>query len=361
MSSTGLARYGFDAWWQAEAHAARAAEIDLGRVVAEPRGQWRVATTEGEISARLAGRLRQQGRSEPVLRPAVGDWVILRPAAEGAQERVVERVLPRRSKIARKAPGRIVREQVVAANVDTVIVLSALGRDVNERRLERLCAIAWAGGARPVIVLNKADLCPDRAPYVERAKRSAPAVDVQVVSALTGLGLEALDRYLEPGRTVALLGTSGAGKSTLLNRWLGEQAVATGTLDSAGKGRHTTTARQLWLVPSGAAVLDTPGLREVGLWAGDEGLCAAFADISRLAAACRFADCQHSNEPGCAVIEARSAGTLDPARLEAWRRLCVEQQLIGERVDRDAAQARRTAEKRGARALRSRLRGKGRR
>jgi len=361
MSSAALARYGFDAWWQAEAHAAATAEADLGRVVAEPRGQWRVATAAGEISARLDVRLRRKGSSEPMLRPAVGDWVVLRPAAEGAQERVVERVLPRRSKIARKAPGRIVREQVVAANVDLVLVLSALGRDVNERRLERLCAIAWAGGARPVIVLNKADLCAEPAPYVERVKRAAPAVDVHVVSALTGLGLEALDRYLEPGRTVALLGTSGAGKSTLVNRWLGAQTVATGALDSAGKGRHTTTARQLWIVPRGAAVLDTPGLREVGLWAGDEGLCAAFADISRLAAACRFTDCRHDNEPGCAVLEARSAGSLDPARLEAWRRLCAEQQLVGQQLDRDAALARRTAEKRGARALRSRLHGKGRR
>jgi ribosome biogenesis GTPase len=351
-----LASVGLDARWEAAAREAGAALDRLARVTSEQRGQWEVATQAGPALAVLAGRWQRAMAGGGEDRPAVGDWVVLREPA--GDSRVIEAVLPRRTKLARKAAGRVAREQVVAANVDVVFVVAALGRDVNERRIERFTAIAWNGGATPELVLTKADLVPDPAPYVARAMRAAPGVAVHVVSVVTGAGLDAL--ALVPGRTVALLGTSGAGKSTLVNRWLGRHLLETAAVRGDGKGRHTTTSRHLVPLPSGAVVIDTPGLREVGLWTGDDGLAQTFEDVSAVAVACRFSDCHHQAEPQCAVRAAVTAGVLDPVRVEAWRSLTREQEHIDRQADPALTQEARAGARRGAKALRKRLREKGR-
>jgi ribosome biogenesis GTPase len=247
---------------------------------------------------------------------------------------------------------------VVAANVDVVIIVCAMGRDVNVHRIERFVTLARAGGALPVLVLNKADTVDDPAPHVERARQAAPGVELHVVSARTGGGLDALQAHLAPGRTIVLLGTSGAGKSTIVNRWLGADALSTGALGAAGKGRHTTTGRQLLLLPSGAAVIDTPGLREVGLWGADEGVTEAFDDVAAAAAGCRFRDCAHAGEPGCAVEAAVTAGTLERARVDAWRRLRLEQTHQAQQTQGPVAAGRKRTERMGSKALRARLRDK---
>jgi ribosome biogenesis GTPase len=350
-----LVALGLDDGWRALA----GGDLDrLARVSGEQRGQWEVITAAGRLPAVLAGRWQHEleGGAD---RPAVGDWVVLRAGTE-RDLAVIEAVLPRRTRIARKAAGRETREQVVAANVDVVFVVTALGRDVNERRLERFTAIVWNGGAVPEVVLNKVDLVGDAGPWVARAMRVAPGVAVHAVSALSGVNMAALDPALAPGRTVALLGTSGAGKSTLVNRWLGRELQSTGSVGDAGKGRHTTTTRQLLALPSGAVVIDTPGLREVGLWTGDEGLAHTFEDLAGLATGCRFSDCRHQREPGCAIAAALAAGAVDESRLDSWRRLTREQEHVARQFDPATARHRKSVEKSGARALRAVLKSKGR-
>jgi ribosome biogenesis GTPase len=246
---------------------------------------------------------------------------------------VIEHGLPRRACIVRKAAGKAGGPQVIAANVDTAFIVCGLSlqndREVNARRIERLAAMALDGGARPVIVLNKADAHDDVPAMLERAQAAAPSLAVHAVSAKTGAGLDALAPYLEPGRTVVLIGSSGAGKSTLANSWLGAALLATAEVGADGRGRHTSRARQLLLSPRGVLVIDTPGVREAGLWGGDdasgEGVERAFEEISTLAAHCRFSDCKHTREPGCAVQAALAAGQIDAARLESFHRLRSEQ------------------------------------
>ncbi len=268
-------------------------------------------------------------------------------------------MLPRRTWIERKAAGKIVAIQTLAANVDTAFLLVALGRDVNERRIERFATILADGGVKLVVVLSKADLVDDPAPYVERARAAAPSADVHVISALTGQGLEALDRYLRAPTTVAVVGTSGAGKSTLVNRWLGAEIQATTDVGSDSKGRHTTSTRSLLPIRPGTLVLDTPGLREVGVWDGDEGLDDAFPDVAEVAAGCRFGDCRHEGEPGCAVAQALARGELVRERVESWRFLRREQDRIATHAQRGTS--RREASKRErSMAVRKHLMAKGR-
>jgi ribosome biogenesis GTPase / thiamine phosphate phosphatase len=356
---------GLDDRWLQAAEAAGLAPGQLGRICGERGDRYQVATASGEAGASVSGRLRRAIEEGEAERPAVGDWVGLRPLAEGREgqgdERVVEQVLPRRTTIARRAAGRAIRRQVVAANVDVVLIVCALGRDVNPGRIERFVAIAWGGGARPVLLLNKVDLFDDPSAPLARARRAAAGADVHLVSALTGQGLEAVEPLLAPGSTLVLLGTSGAGKSTLANRLLGQAEASTGELRGDGKGRHTSTHRQMFLLPQGAVLIDTPGLREVGLWSGDEGLSRAFEDVAELAGACRFGDCRHEGEPGCAVEVAVERGEVDAGRVEAWRRLLREQAFVEQRAAGANKQRAKLQARQGTMALRERLREKGRR
>jgi ribosome biogenesis GTPase / thiamine phosphate phosphatase len=315
-----LVTLGWDDAW-ARAFAPFAAEgLGPGRVVRENRGLYRVLTEPGEVVASASGRLRLDARGRIDL-PAVGDWVALR--AETATARaVVQAVVPRRSAFIRRAAGEDGAEQVVAANVDSVLLVSGLDHDFNPRRIERYVLLAWESGARPVVVLNKADLRDDVADCRRAIEQLAPGVDVHAVSARDPSSLAVLQPYLAPGRTVALLGSSGVGKSTLLNRLIGSDVQATRAVRARDqRGRHTTTDRHLFVLPGGALAIDTPGMRELQLWEAGGGLQATFDDVESLAAGCRFRDCSHESEPGCAVRAAVAGGGLPADRLASFHKL----------------------------------------
>lgn len=302
-----------------------------GRVVRQARDRSTLVTTYGERTAVVSGRFRHSARGQSDF-PAVGDWVGF---GDGDPHVVVEVVLPRRSAFTRKAAGVTAEAQVVAANVDVVLLVSGLDGEFNPRRIERYVATAWSSGAQPVVVLNKADLRDDLADVVAQASAVAPGVPVVTTSALDDGATAALAPFLRPGRTVAVIGSSGVGKSTLVNALLGEDRLATGAVSDpqAGRGRHTTTERELVLLPAGALLIDTPGLREVGLWSDDDGLDRTFEEIDLLAAACRFPDCSHEHEPGCAVVAALRSGELDARRLASYRKLRRELAFVEARKD----------------------------
>jgi len=299
------------------------------RVAVQHRGGYIVLTEDGELEAEAA---RRQVRSGELA--GVGDWVALRLLPEG--QAIVEEVLPRRTAFTRKETMDRTGEQIVAANVDTVFLVSALGHDLNLRRLERYLTAAWDSGAEPVIVLTKADLHPGEVTEaVADVEAIAFGVPVHAVSNVTGEGLGALDPYLGRGRTVALLGSSGVGKSTLVNSLLGEERMATAAVrEDDERGRHTTSHRELVPLPGGALLLDTPGMRELQLYADEEALDTAFADVAELAAECRFSDCTHDHEPGCAVQAALADGRLAPERWESYRKLQAEIRSLEIRQDK---------------------------
>ena len=296
-----------------------------GRVSAQHRGEYDVLTEAGELRAHVAGRLRHQATSGADL-PAVGDWVAHRDA-------VIHAVLPRRTAFARKVNQGNTEAQVLAANVDTVFVVTGLDDDFSPHRIERYLTLAWESGATPALVLTKADLCDDPLALLLQAEQVALGSSTHVVSNVTGEGLDELAPYLEPAKTVALLGSSGVGKSSLANRLLGHEAQATKELAEDGTGRHTTVARQLIQLPGGALLVDTPGLREVQLWDAKEGIDHAFTDVDELAAGCRFNDCAHKQEPGCAVQEAIDEGRLPRERLQSYRALQRELRRLAMKQD----------------------------
>jgi ribosome biogenesis GTPase len=302
-----------------------AAGLEPGRVTAQHRGSWQVVTETGESSAEITGRLRHE--ADPGELPVVGDWVALR----GAQ---IEVVLPRRSKFSRKTPWTDVSEQVLVANVDVAFLVMGLDeRDYSVRRLERYLTTAWEGGSDPVIVLNKADLAYDLEAQLAETELVALGVPVHPVSAETGDGVEELRRHLAGNPTVVLLGSSGVGKSSLINRLLGEERFRIGDVRSDGRGRHTTTHRELVVVPGGGVIIDTPGLRELQLWETDDGLDQAFVDVAELIAQCRFSDCQHRTEPGCAIKAALDDGSLPADRWESYQKLQRELARLESKLD----------------------------
>jgi ribosome biogenesis GTPase / thiamine phosphate phosphatase len=301
------------------------------RVAAEHRNSYSLYLEDGsELLATLAGKLRYETTARDQL-PAVGDWVRLR-------ESVIEEVLPRKSQFVRKAAGENVEAQVIAANIDTVFVVSGLDHDFNLRRLERYHVTVRASGAQCVIVLNKADLCGDPERHAREARSIAPGADVVLLSALHDEVFSALRIYLVPDETVALVGSSGAGKSTLINRLLGRELQDTRAVrESDSRGRHTTTHRQLFKMFTGAFLIDTPGLRELQLWSSEENVEGAFPDIEEIAERCRFRDCSHEGEEGCAVFAAIEDGSLDRARFESFRKMRKEAAFLERQVDLRAA------------------------
>jgi ribosome biogenesis GTPase / thiamine phosphate phosphatase len=327
----------------AQAFAADAtADTIPGRITSEHKGLYSIQTEVGEFSAAIAGKLRHQATHAQDY-PAVGDWVVA-TIRTTEQKATIHRVLPRKSKFSRKTVGSKTDEQVIAANIDTVFLVSGLDQDFNPRRIERYLILAWESGANPVIVLNKADLCADVAASVRAVEAIAPAVPTIVLSAIhsaihaDGLdGFSELQTYLQPGQTVALLGSSGVGKSTLTNQLLGV-AVQTTQAVRAGddRGRHTTTHRELLRLPSGGLIIDTPGMRELRIWAGEESIQGTFIDIETLAESCRFRDCQHYHEPGCAVQQAVADGDLDSSRLINYQKLQREVSYLSRKQDQQA-------------------------
>jgi ribosome biogenesis GTPase / thiamine phosphate phosphatase len=295
------------------------------RVTVQHRGAWMVATEEGDDLAAITGRLRHE--APPGELPVVGDWVALRDG-------LIDVVLPRSSKFSRKTAWTEVAEQVLVANVDIAFLVMGLDdRDFNLRRLERYLTTAWEGGATPVIVLNKADLAADLDRQVAETESVAFGVPIHAVSAETGEGIDGLGQYLAGGRTAALLGSSGVGKSSIINRLLADEHFRTNAVRSDGRGRHTTTHRELVAVPGGGVIVDTPGLRELQLWEADGGLDQAFADIADLVARCRFSDCEHRTEPGCAVKAALADGALRADRWESYLKLQRELEHLERKLD----------------------------
>jgi ribosome biogenesis GTPase len=309
------------------------------RVALEHKHAYELLSIHGELTAECTGRLLHEAASRSEL-PAVGDWVVarLRPgeihACSGRRPRAdIHAVLPRRTKFSRRAAGDADTEQIVAANIDTVLLITALDQNFNLRRIERYLAVARESGAEPVVVLNKADLHSDPAAAQAEVESIASGAAVVTLSAGLGEGIESIDRWLVPGRSLALLGSSGVGKSTLINRLLGTNYMPTRTIsDAVGKGRHTTTHRELIVTPTGALVIDTPGMRELQLWDIDaSAIDAAFADIAELAARCRFRDCHHKAEPGCAIHQALDDGSLEFERWQSYQKLQREQAYASRR------------------------------
>ena len=326
--------YGWNPFFEAQRRSAeslapRARPLRYARIVEEQRGLYRIAgDAEGWVE--VSGRFRHDAAGAADF-PAVGDWV-------GVEGGVIHLRLERRGTVSRAAAGRAVEEQVIAANVDTIFLVTALTQDLNTRRLERYLTMVWDAGAVPVVVLNKADLCEDPVAACESVRARLPMIDVVALSALANAGVDALAPYLRPAQTVALLGSSGVGKSTLVNRLLGADTLRVGAIsDSDGKGRHTTTSRQLVELPGGALLIDTPGMRELQPWGDESSVAAAFDDITALASACRFTDCAHHAEPGCAVRDAVERGRLDADRLEHFRRLGREAAYEARKHDKAAA------------------------
>jgi ribosome biogenesis GTPase len=353
-----LTAYGWSAHFEKAFDPYRAAGDVPGRVTLEHTHIYRAITAEGEILARVAGRLRHRAAGRADF-PAVGDWIAVERPPHGGDARIRE-VLPRTSRFSRRAAGDPTEEQVVAANIDTVFVVAGLDHEFNLRRLERYLLVAWESGASPVVVLNKADLVDDPAAAVRDVQAIAGGVPVHAVSCRESPTLDVLRAHLGFGRTGALLGSSGVGKSTIVNRLIGADVLRTADVrDADSKGRHTSTNRQLVPVPGGGLLIDTPGMRELQLWDAG-GRAETFGDITDLAEGCRFRDCRHETEPGCAVIEAVGAGALPAGRLESYRKLAAEQAHVARQQDTRALLEEKRRGRIAAKALDKRLKDKGR-
>jgi ribosome biogenesis GTPase / thiamine phosphate phosphatase len=333
-----------DLGWDAHFEALRVECVGEGcvpaRVISQHRGLWRVAGDFEECWAEPSGKLRKESEAGGDW-PAVGDWVSTE-ILSGQPNATIQQILPRRSRFVRKVAGKQIAEQVIVANIDVALIVAALDGDFNLRRIERYLAQCWESGARPAIVLNKADACAEPRELVAEIERIAKGVPIFLVSATTGEGVEAIEASFKKGQTIVLLGSSGVGKSTLVNRLLQEERQPTHAVRASdNRGRHTTTSRELFVMPSGALIIDTPGLRELQLWNAADGVAQTFADVDELAAQCRFTDCKHQNEPGCAVLGALAEGVLAADRLESWRKLQREQEFLLRKMDPETGAAQK--------------------
>lgn len=318
-----LKEYGWDEYFEKEWSKNSNGGMFPGRIIADYGQMLRVFSEFGELLVN-----RPVCKNGNTIQLAVGDWVALENSTEN-QSVQIRLVLARKTKFSRFAAGIEVKEQIVAANVDTVFLIQSLNRDFNMRRLERYLIAAWESGALPVVVLSKADSCDNVADKIATACNTAPGVEVHAISCITGEGIEGIKKYFTSGKTVALLGSSGVGKSTLVNTLTGKELLKTQEIrEGDSRGRHTTTHREILLLPGGGLILDTPGMRALSIWEADTGMEVMFGDVEELIKLCRFNDCKHQSEPGCAVKEALRTGELEMKRWESWLKLQKEQEHL---------------------------------
>ena len=323
MDSIDMASYG---WVATSPPGCTSGNLYVGRVLTQSKDLYRVVSEKGELTAEVSGKFRLEATKLSEY-PAVGDFVVMDRNRDTGGHAIIHGVLPRKSVFIRRAAGNAHDEQIVASNIETVFICISLNRDFNIRRVERYLAIAWDSGAVPVVVLTKADLCDDIETPVSEVRAAAVGVDILVTSSMSEDGYTSIRKYIQPGKTVAFIGSSGVGKSTLINRLMGEDTLPTGEIRSDDRGRHITTRRELILLPEGGMVIDTPGMREIGLESAD--LARTFADIDELAAKCKFRDCTHGGEPGCAVQQAIAKGILSEDRLQSYHKLKKEARYEG--------------------------------
>jgi ribosome biogenesis GTPase len=350
---------GWDERRDAEFEPHRAEGLEPGRVSLEHNHVYRVFTARGEGLAEAAGRIKHLATGRREL-PAVGDWVAVKRNPAGSRD-VIQAILPRRTFFSRRAVGRETEEQVIAANVDTVLIVFGLDTHVKPRALERYVTMARRAGAQPVIVLNKSDLAEDLAANLAEATVVAGDVQVHAVSALEEGSLAVLTPYLTPGKTLALLGPSGVGKSSLVNRLMGGEVLAIAAVrEWDARGRHTSVHRQMLVSPSGGLIIDTPGMRELQLWDPDDSLDDTFADVLEFAPGCRFRDCRHDSEPGCAVKAAIEASGLPADRYESYLKLRGERESLEKQRDQRAHLDARRKARAGSKALKAMQKERGR-
>ncbi|WP_234032967.1 ribosome small subunit-dependent GTPase A [Paenibacillus faecalis] len=350
-------KYGWNERWQSimDSMKDHGKPLVPARVTAQYSKQYRIITETGERIAAVTGKYEFEATSRSDF-PAVGDWILVE-LLQGEPRAVIHKLLPRTTAMTRKEAGAVPDEQVIAANTDTVFIVVALNQDFNVRKIERYLIAVWESGSQPVVLLTKADVCDDPEPYVSQVMSSAPGVSVHAVSSVMDQGKEAILPYLIPGHTVAITGSSGAGKSTLLNWLSGEEIQRVQSIrEEDARGRHTTTHRELFLLPEGAIMVDTPGMRELQLWESEDGWGEAFSDIEELAQQCRFHDCRHESEAGCAVQLALTEGTLDQGRFANYKKTERELAYLARKENsaakrqKDRSRARQSKSRRDRRA-----------
>lgn len=312
--------------------------VSVGRICSEHKSGYKLYSEKGELTAIISGKFRNNCQTKEDF-PAVGDWVIFKQIDDNA---VIQSILHRKSKFSRKVAGNQTQEQIIASNIDIAFIVCALNYDFNLRRIERYLSLIWQSGATPVVVLTKTDLCDDVQDKIDEVANVAFGVDIHAISNLSTEGIEILQDYFQENKTVVLLGSSGVGKSSLINNLAQESVMKVNELRSKmDKGRHTTTHKQMFILPKGGLIIDTPGIRELQLWDAEDGISQCFSDIEELAKFCRFSDCKHNDEPGCAVQKAIKDGLIDACRLDNYLKVQKEQEYLSNRQNQSAAKVER--------------------
>ena len=335
-----LKNIGFDVFFQKHIEKCQLETSSIGRICAEYKENYKLFSEFGELTANISGKFRNNCISREDF-PAVGDWVLFE-YIKAENKAIIKEICPRKSKFSRKIAGQQTQEQIIASNVDFAFIICALNYDFNLRRIERYLSLIWQSGAMPVVVLTKADLCSDVQNKISEVENIAFGVDVHAISNISTEGIEVLQKYFVNNKTVVLLGSSGVGKSSLINNLAEEEVMKVNVLrNGIDKGRHTTTHKQMLILPNGGLIIDTPGIRELQLWDAQDGISQTFNDIEELAKSCKFLDCTHTNEPDCAVQKAIEDGLLDACRFENYMKVQKEQEYLIKRQTQSAAKVER--------------------